>query len=172
MIESRALLEEHALGARAEETRGLDVTRARVAADRTPVSEIMTSPVVCVEPHQDARTLCGVFVERGISGAPVVDRNGQPVGMVSKTDLVRWTCEAEGKLGCTVSDIMVRIPVCVNTSESIARAAAVMAFERVHRVPIVDSSGRVLGIVSALDVMGWLAREHGYVIDDRSAGRR
>jgi predicted transcriptional regulator len=143
----------------------------RGTADRTPVAEIMMMPVVCVEPHQSARALCAMFLEKGISGAPVVDQKGRPLGMVSKTDLIRWTCEAERNLDCTVSDVMVPVPVCVNAGETIARAAAIMAFERVHRVPIVDSSGCIVGIVSSIDVMGWLAREHGYVIDERFATR-
>lgn len=126
----------------------------------------MRSPVVCVEPHQEARALCGVFMEHGISGAPVVDSFGRPVGMVSKTDVVRWNCERSGVREPTVAELMVPKPVCVKSSESIARAAAVMAFEGVHRVPIVDGSGHIVGIVSSIDVLAWLAREHGYVVGD------
>jgi len=141
------------------------------SADRTRVAEIMTSPVVCVDVHQDVPALCAVFIERGIGGAPVVDTAGRPVGMVSKTDLVRLGCDTDANRRRTVSEIMEPVPVCVKTNESVARAAAVMAFENVHRVPVVDSSGLIVGIVSSLDILGWMAREHGYVVGD-SARRR
>lgn len=140
-------------------------------ADSTRVAEIMTSPVVCVDVHQDPSVLCAVFIERGIGGAPVVDALGRPVGMVSKTDLVRLGCDGPSMAGHTVSEIMQPLPVCVKTNESVARAAAVMAFENVHRVPVLGSSGQVVGIVSSLDVMGWMAREYGYVVGDRTARR-
>jgi CBS domain-containing protein len=45
----------------------------------------------------------------------------------------------------------------------VSQAAALMSLERVHRIPVVDPMGRVVGILSALDVLYWLACETGYV---------
>ena len=45
---------------------------------------------------------------------------------------------------------------------SIARAAALMSYERVHRVVVLSPSRAVVGIVSAMDVLRWLARNDGY----------
>jgi CBS domain-containing protein len=158
------------------------------AADRTPISEIMTKHVVCVRSDLDTRTLASLFLERGISGAPVVDDDARPIGIVSKTDLVRERYEradtgtaTEGdtresstleELGfhteptqeTTVAEIMMPVAFCLPANESIARAAALMAFEGVHRVPVVGNRGQVVGLVSPLDVLRWLAREHGYIL--------
>jgi CBS domain-containing protein len=46
----------------------------------------------------------------------------------------------------------------------IARAAALMAYEHVHQIVITHEDGRPLGLVSALDILGWIARASGYVI--------
>jgi hypothetical protein len=45
--------------------------------------------VVCVEPKVSVEALTALFVERGFSGAPVVDGHGKPIGVLSKTDLLR-----------------------------------------------------------------------------------
>ncbi len=158
------------------------------SASNTPIAEIMARHVVCVRPDLDTRTLATLFLERGISGAPVVDDDARPIGIVSKTDLVREHHERpEGSrppppsdleelsdLGVgfhteaapvtTVADIMMPVAFCLPANESIARAAALMAFEGVHRVPVVGSRGQVVGLVSPLDVLRWLARENGFVV--------
>ena len=48
-------------------------------------------------------------------------------------------------------------------------AAALMAFEGVHRIPVVDDAGRVSGVITTLDVLRWLAQEEGYLAP-RGAG--
>src|SRR4029079_18434500 len=58
-------------------------------ADRTPVSAIMTTDVICVQPDVSIESVTRLLLERGISGVPVVDADGVPVGLVSKTDLLR-----------------------------------------------------------------------------------
>jgi CBS domain-containing protein len=56
----------------------------------------------------------------------------------------------------TVGDIMSTRLVTVQATESMRAAAHVMARRRVHRVLVVDPAGKLLGIVSALDVVGLL----------------
>ena len=49
---------------------------------------------------------------------------------------------------------------------TVAHAAALMAREAVHHLPIVDE-GRVIGIVSSMDVMRWLAENDGFGLPPR-----
>jgi CBS domain-containing protein len=159
-------------------------------ADTTPVSKIMTREVVCVLPDLGIEALTQVFLERGISGAPVVDPSGRTLGIVSKTDVLRDFADRgeTGELGepevrsggiraelergmhvarssdTTVQDVMTPLTFALPEDASIARASALMYLEGVHRVPVIASSGRVVGILSALDVLGWLARDEGYSV--------
>jgi CBS-domain-containing membrane protein len=136
------------------------------SADLTPVSEIMSGTVVHVKPDLGLDALEELLLSHSISGAPVVDDHGRPIGIVSKTDLLRRNGSATGPRA-TVRDVMMRTAYCLGENEPIARAAGLMAFEGVHRVPIVDHNGAVIGVVSPLDVMRWLARQHGYPIGNR-----
>ncbi|HEY8208289.1 MAG TPA: CBS domain-containing protein, partial [Myxococcaceae bacterium] len=55
---------------------------------QAPVSALMTRKVISVRTTLPVRAVLMVLVEHGISGAPVVDAAGRPVGMVSITDLL------------------------------------------------------------------------------------
>jgi CBS domain-containing protein len=130
--------------------------------------------------------LMALFIERGISGVPVVDAEGLPVGVVSKTDLVREQYEngesfaaeparvqdlgdgfhVEPTARGTVLDIMTPLAFTLHERSSLSRAAAMMALEGVHRVPVISDDRRVVGILSSLDVMRWLAQHDGYLVGE------
>lgn len=61
----------------------------RPDADEATVSEIMATDVVCVSKEVKLDVVHDLFLELGISGVPVVDGQGRPIGVVSKTDLLR-----------------------------------------------------------------------------------
>ncbi len=63
----------------------------RSSAD-TPVSDIMTSPVICVSPSDTAQKCMSLMTEKKCRHLPVRD-NGQIVGMVSIGDLVKAVIE-------------------------------------------------------------------------------
>jgi CBS-domain-containing membrane protein len=138
-----------------------DGAGSRSRADQTRVSGIMSTDVICVRAGVDVAALTELLLEHGISGAPVVDASGVPLGVVSKTDLV-----AAPDTGLTVCDIMTCLTFALPENASIAQAAALMAYERIHRVPITGPDGSVIGIVSTLDVLRWMATEQGYILGD------
>ena len=74
-----------------------DIAKQVLAKDRAPdrvnVYEIMSKPVLTVDPEMDIRYCARLFERFGLSRAPVVD-HGRLVGMVSYTDMVlRGLCE-------------------------------------------------------------------------------
>jgi CBS domain-containing protein len=132
------------------------------AADRAPISSLMSTEVICVAPDLSIDALKLLLSERGISGAPVVDDLGWPIGVISRTDVLRCA-DSASRATLTVENVMMPIAYTLRDSDSIARAAAVMAIEGVHRLPIVDEDGRVVGILSTIDLARWLAVEAGYI---------
>lgn len=125
-----------------------------------PISDIMTRKVVCARPEMDASLLRARLIERGVSGAPVVDDWGRVLGVASKTDLIEH--EVTSERGCkTVADIMMPVVFTLPADAPIGQAAALMAYEGVHRIVVVDEKGCVIGVVSSLDIarwLGWCAR--------------
>ncbi len=134
-------------------------------ADRTPVWAIMRSDVYCIRRDVGITRAMSILLEAGIGGLPVVDEDGFPEGMLSKTDLVRWMWETGASPGVQtkVADLMTPLAFTLPAEVMISHAAALMAVEGVHRLPIVATSGKVIGIVSALDVVRFLAKHDGYL---------
>jgi predicted transcriptional regulator len=124
-----------------------------------PVTFVMTKTVRTVTPDLPVDELSRVFLEESISGAPVVDPDGRPIGMVSKTDLIRARCS-----GALVDDIMTAQAIALPEDATVTQAAAVMACERIHRVLVVSNEGRIVGVVSALDVLRWMAFADGFIV--------
>ena len=153
----------------------------------TQISAIMTGDVMCVRPELSVEALSSLLLERGFSGVPVVDEEGRPLGVVSKTDLVREVGEGgtqeavwitrngrphqlergfhlEPIPRATVADVMTPLAFALPENASISQAAALMVFEDIHRVLVVAEDGKVVGIVSSLDVLAWLAGHDGYLV--------
>ncbi len=123
------------------------------------VLDVMTPSVVCVAPDLSAEALTALFIDRGISGAPVVER-GKAIGVVSRSDLLRDSrgggCEP-GRVTVTARDLMSAPAIGVPASATVAQAAAVMASEEIHRVVVLGDAGQVIGVLTSLDVARWVA---------------
>lgn len=156
------------------------------------VGDLMTTPVRCVTKDTPATSLLRIFVEDGISAVPVVNGEGRPIGVVSKSDLLReqfrgglpddlalWstaghqepvTVEALDEFldGRSVAELMTPFAFSLPVDAPVSLAAALMSYEAVHRIAVTETDGMVVGILSSLDVMRWLAKSNGYTIPLRT----
>ncbi len=107
--------------------------------------DIMTKDVVMLSPDMSVADTSDLLVRYRIHGAPVVDVAGQLIGMVSLVDLV-------GRVGNTVKDVMTPEPIFASEDTPVDELASVMLEQIVRRIPIVEA-GRVIGIVSASDII-------------------
>jgi CBS domain-containing protein len=127
----------------------------------TPLSAVMTRAVVCVRPGEPADKALRLLVEHAVNGLPVVDGEGRPIGMLSRGDLLEERLEVltDGERAglARVGDLMTAQAVSLPETASVAEASELMASYGVHRVPVVDGAGRLVGIVSVLDVLRWLS---------------
>jgi CBS domain-containing protein len=140
-------------------------------AAATPVHVIMTKDVICVPADALIDTVAQLFLEKGLSGAPVIDRNERPIGMVSKTDLVRVFYQKDHPDAPPIPssqawEIMNPIVTILHHDSSIAKAAALMATEGLHRVPVVDRDGKVIGLLSSTDILRWLSIATGEALGE------
>ena len=72
----------------------------------------------------------------------------------------------------TAAAVMTPVVLALPENANIGQAAALMAFEGVHRLPVVSNDGRVVAILSSLDVMRWFGQHSGYLIPPGVARRR
>lgn len=133
-----------------------------------PVTEIMTRDVRCARQDDEVNALVDVMVRYRLGCMPVVNKLGRPVGMVTKLDLIEQMLPqhrdqsdvpaATALTPRTARELMMPIAITLGERASVAQAAALMAVEGVHHLPIVDPTGKLVGILSTMDVVRWLAR--------------
>ena len=96
-----------------------------------------------------AAELAGLLAFHNVSGMPVLDEAGAMIGIVSEADVL-------GKHGATVREIMTPEVVTVAEATSIEQVAALMAQQKIKRVPVTADSALV-GMVSRADIVRALA---------------
>lgn len=136
--------------------------------DEPSVRTILTREVVCVREQLTLTEVVGVLVEYGVNGVPVVDAHTRLIGLVTKTDIVAAVGRGVPLEHVVVGEVMVRHAITILESSSISRAAAIMAFKRVHRLPVLSDEGCVVGIVSAMDVLQEISDRKGYLMPPHS----
>jgi len=126
------------------------------------VADIMTRDVVAVGPEQSFKTCADLMRIHGVSALPVVVAGNRVAGIVSEADLIRPVAvlpeeallPASAPRGATTAaDVMTKEVVAVAPGATVAAAARLMFEHRVKRLPVVDSSNRLIGIVSRADVL-------------------
>ena len=150
--------------------------------------DIMNPNVVSVTDTMDLREAAKMFMEKAITGAPVVDELDNLIGVLSQSDLVEYELATERELTVeapfyrqpyddaldpsrgfqieemsadTVKDVMTPFLVTVAEDTPIREVAARMAEASIHRLIVVDEDQQLRGIVTSMDVLRWVAETGG-----------
>jgi CBS domain-containing protein len=131
----------------------------RLALKERKAAELMTPNPVSIRECATVREAVELLTRRGISGAPVIDHAGRPVGVVSRADIVVHDREAPDPAADAerVRDIMTPAVFCVAPGAPASRVVREMIGLKVHRLFVVDDRGTLVGVISALDVLRHLA---------------
>ena len=113
-------------------------------------AEVMTPDPLTLSPDTTVHEAAAILSERRISGAPVVGEGGTIVGIVSEYDLI-------ARSGVKVQDVMTREVVTVLDSAPIDRVRGVLVTQRLKRVPVVNTRGQLVGLISRADLVRELA---------------
>ncbi|HET7295064.1 MAG TPA: CBS domain-containing protein [Vicinamibacteria bacterium] len=111
------------------------------------VGEIMSKELFSVRPTDAAEDALNGILALGITGAPVLDDECRPLGMVSLRNFVGR------RPGDRVADRMTTPAATLSVSASVAEAGRLLAETGRRRLTAVDAAGRAVGVVSALDVL-------------------
>lgn len=147
------------------------------------ICAIMSRELLCARPDLEVTAAVALMIERRVGCLPVVDERRRPVGVVTKFDLVEQVdaamrlAEAGGALppdlaARTADEVMMPIALTLDEHATIAHAAAMMVSEDTHHVLVVGGDGALIGVVSAKDVVRWVAEGGAHVRARRAGPRR
>ncbi len=116
--------------------------------------EIMTENPRVVTPDTSVQEAAQLMKTEDTGILPVVEATNKPrlVGVVTDRDIAIRVV-AEGRSGATVRDVMSAGVRSCRTDDNIEDVMRLMADQQVRRVPIVDESGSIVGIVSQADIV-------------------
>ena len=129
---------------------------------RLSVADIMTRDVLCVRPSLSLDAAALILLEHPVKTLPVVDQENHVLGTICESDLHLEIHSGRSDSG-TVESVMTPGALTVSESTPVTRAAAIMAFESVACLVIVSPAGEIVGVLSASDLLFWLARADGYL---------
>jgi CBS-domain-containing membrane protein len=140
-------------------------------------AEVMTKDVITVKKETTIRELAELFATHRISSFPVVDDNGELIGIVTETDLIEqdkslhiptvisifdWVIylesdkkfekELKKMTGQTVGDIFTEEVESVKTTALLSEVADIMSSKKIHAVPVVEGK-RIVGVISRIDLI-------------------
>lgn len=114
------------------------------------VKDLMSSPVITIEPHQTLREATALMIKKDIGSLPVMERN-RLVGIITERDPVKASCEHGDVRLLKVRDIMSKPVITCGPNIGILELVNLMIKHRIHHVPVVDK-GKLVGIVSSADL--------------------
>ncbi len=137
----------------------------------------MTTAILTVSPDTTVGELGRLFLDKGISGAPVLDAEGHLFGVVTENDLIRQNrrfhiptvirlfdafIPLEGSTSIEeeirqmsaskVSDICTRQVITVGPDASLQDIATIMFEKKIHLIPVLQE-GKLAGIIGKIDII-------------------
>lgn len=131
-----------------------------------PIHVVMTHGPATIGPEDSLGDAAGLMVQGGFRHLPVVDGDGELVGMLSErdlrarlgTELERFTDAARELLSDEVGPAMRPDPITIPSTATVRDALEILSDERVGAIPVLDGE-RLVGIVSYLDLLAFLRAE-------------
>jgi len=134
------------------------------------VRDLMTAPVLALKEQDTVSALYDLMDTKHVRHVPIVDDEGDLVGLVSHRDLLRFTLVGLSDVPMTVQrevlrhtrveELMTRDVVTSEADQDIGGVAEVMLENKFGCVPVVEGS-RLVGILTEADFVRFVGRKMG-----------
>jgi len=116
--------------------------------------------VVVASPDENVRVAVRRMAEHNVGAVVVMDEDDRPTGIVTDRDVaIRCVAEDRNADATTVWDVMTQPVHLVREDTPIEEALSKMAGAGSRRLPVVDETGRLVGVLALDDVLDLLAEE-------------
>ena len=129
---------------------------SRLTLDAARADELMTPNPMSLRGEATVPEAIAWLTEKGFSAAPVIDESSQPLGVVSRGDILiheRERLRSVAADATTVRDIMTPAVFSVTPQVSAAQVIEQLLTLNVHQLYVVDEHQHLIGVISAHDVL-------------------
>ena len=117
----------------------------------TFVKDIMKNTVISIDSSLTTRDAAKMMDDAGV-GCVIVMEKGIAIGILTERDFVRRIAAPEKSLSTPVKEVMSSPLIVINQDETVWELAELMKQRRIHKVPLVNEEGRVVGIATGTDL--------------------
>jgi len=148
------------------------------------IKDIMTTEVITVSKNDTVEKCANLLSTHELSGLPVVDEEGYIEGIITEGDLIKHNSDVEvpafleilggiiylespnkylenvrKSMGHYVGTVMTQEVETILEDEEVEKGASIIVDRQVNRLPVVDVTGKLAGIVSRKDIMSALFQQ-------------
>ena len=117
------------------------------------LTSVMTPNPACCTIDTPIQQVARMMLDNDCGEIPVVDESRRPIGVVTDRDIaVRVVAQGRDVNTVTARDCMSTPVVSVDVKAGLSDVLEVMESKQIRRVPVVDQSGALVGIVAQADV--------------------
>jgi len=114
--------------------------------------------VVKAEPHESVRKVAGLMASRNV-GSVVIESRNKVLGIVTDRDIACWVAKGGSDAAKThIGEVATKLPLVASVNDELEPTLDRMAKKGVHRVPIVNRKGDVVGVLSTDDALVLVSR--------------
>jgi CBS domain-containing protein len=142
----------------------------RLIPKQVKINELMTTTLITATPETPVTEVIRLMTENSLKGLPVVDERFRPVGIITQNDLIvkagmpvrlglltkldrDFTTPFCNKIkALTAREIMSQPVVTVKAEQRLSQAVNLMLKQSLKRLPVVDDTGILVGMVSRIDI--------------------
>ncbi|MFP3164631.1 MAG: CBS domain-containing protein [Acidianus sp.] len=132
----------------------IDVKRM-ISVPKEKVKNIIGRRLITLKPDMTLKEASMILYKEGIRGAPVLGEGEKVLGIITTADIIK--AFFEGKYDAKVSDYMKTDVITIRDEEDVLEAIRKMVIYNVGRLLVVDSTQRVIGIVTRTDILKSIA---------------
>jgi CBS domain-containing protein len=138
------------------------------------VADVMTTSVVTVDRITPYKQIARLLAEHRISGLPVLKMGRQVAGVVTEADLLAaqertarrvhaasrrtWWPRRQPHPALTAAELMTAPAITIGPDATIPAAARLITTHHIRRLPVVDNTGKLAGVVSRRDLLSVFLR--------------
>jgi predicted transcriptional regulator len=132
-----------------------------MSLDSISVSTIMSRSVKTVAEGRDMRAVCRVMRDNNIGSVVIVKMQEEepiPIGIITERDIVRTLGRETVDLNEQLADFMSKPIITIQSNSSAREAIHLMNSKNIRRIIVVDSSGKMVGILTQKDIFKEISR--------------
>lgn len=117
-----------------------------------PIATVMQTRVQTIDMDDSVHDAEAFLHSEGLSWAPVVGTNGEPVGVLSADDLMRFHASKRDAIKTPTWQLCTYRPIGVDPKATISSVARLMVERKIHHV-VINENGELKGVVSSMDLV-------------------